>query len=92
MVYRYAYKCGDQRSVKGRILSALLHMFGGIESEPDKEVQKIKVAIIGAGRVGVSLAEELLNNPEASYLPSALLRQIRKSRKRDPGTADLVRR
>lgn len=60
MVYRYAYKCGDQRSVKGRILSALLHMFGGIESEPDKEVQKIKVAIIGAGRVGVSLAEELL--------------------------------
>lgn len=73
MVYRYAYKCGDQRSVKGRILSALLHMFGGIESEPDKEVQKIKVAIIGAGRVGVSLAEELLNNPEASYLPRCFI-------------------
>ena len=73
MVYRYAYKCGDQRSVKGRILSALLHMFGEIESEPDKEVQKIKVAIIGAGRVGVSLAEELLNNPEASYLPRCFI-------------------
>ncbi|MFR2114304.1 MAG: nucleoside-diphosphate sugar epimerase/dehydratase [[Ruminococcus] lactaris] len=73
MVYRYAYKCGDQRSVKGRILSALLHMFGGIESEPDKEVRKIKVAIIGAGRVGVSPAEELLNNPEASYLPRCFI-------------------
>ena len=48
-------------------------MFGGIESEPDKEVQKIKAAIIGAGRVGVSLAEELLNNPEASYLPRCFI-------------------
>ena len=63
IVYRYAYKCGDQRSVKGRILSALLHMFGGIESEPDKEVQKIKVAIIGAGRVVMTLLSLLIAVP-----------------------------
>lgn len=30
--------------------------------------EKIKVTIIGAGRVGVSLAEELLNNSEAAYV------------------------
>lgn len=32
-------------------------------------MQKIKVAIIGAGKVGVALAEELLNNAGAAYLP-----------------------
>ena len=34
---------------------------------------KIKVAIIGAGRVGVSLAEELLNNEEAAYIPRCFI-------------------
>ena len=32
-------------------------------------VQKIKIAIIGAGRVGVNLAEELLGNADAAYAP-----------------------
>lgn len=36
-------------------------------------MQKIKVAIIGAGRVGVSLAEELLNNSEAAYVPRCFI-------------------
>ena len=31
-----------------------------MEAGNEKEVQKIKVAIIGAGRVGVGLAEDLL--------------------------------
>ena len=48
-------------------------MFSGIEAGNDKEVQKIKVAIIGAGRVGVSLAEELLNNSEAAYIPRGFI-------------------
>ena len=67
MMYRYAYKCGNQETTRGKILSTLLHMFSGIEAGNEKEVQKIKVAIIGAGRVGVSLAEELLNNEEATF-------------------------
>ena len=73
MMYRYAYKCGNQDTPRGRILAALLHMFSGIEAGSEKEVQKIKVAIIGAGRVGVSLAEELLNNEEAAYLPRCFI-------------------
>lgn len=48
-------------------------MFSGIEAGNEKEVQKIKVAIIGAGRVGVSLAEELLNNEEAAYIPRCFI-------------------
>lgn len=68
MMYRYAYKCGNQENLRGRILAKLLYMVSGLESGCDKEVQKIKVAIIGAGRVGVSLAEELLNNEESAYI------------------------
>ena len=73
MMYRYAYKCGNQETTRGKFLSALLHIFSGIEAESEKEVQKIKVAIIGAGRVGVSLAEELLNNSEAAYVPRCFI-------------------
>ena len=73
MMYRYAYKCGNQETTRGKFLSILLHTFSGIEAGSEKEVQKIKVAIIGAGRVGVSLAEELLNNAEAAYIPRCFI-------------------
>ena len=39
----------------------------------DKEVQKIKIAIIGAGRVGVSFAKDLLNSDEAAYIPRCFI-------------------
>ena len=57
----------------GRFLSVLLHIFSGTEAANEDEVQKIKVAIIGAGRVGVGLAEELLNNEKASYVPRCFI-------------------
>lgn len=73
MLYRYAYKCGNQENAKGKFLSAALRIVSGLEAGNDKEVQKIKVAIIGAGRVGVSLAEELLNNEESAYIPRCFI-------------------
>ena len=73
MLYRYAYKCGDQETTRGKILSALLYTFSGIEAASEKETRKFKVAIIGAGRVGVSLAEELLNNAESTYIPRCFI-------------------
>lgn len=73
MFYRYAYKCGNQETKQGKFLNTLLRVFSGIKSGNDKEVQKIKIAIIGAGRVGVSLAEELLNNEETSYIPRCFI-------------------
>ena len=73
MLYRYAYKCGNQETLRGRFLSRLLYIFSGLKAGNEKEVQKIKIAIIGAGRVGVSFAEELLNNEEASYIPRCFI-------------------
>lgn len=69
MVYRYAYKCGNKETFKGKILSKVLKIFSGIDIQKENDTQKIKVAIIGAGRTGVSLAEELLTNKVASYSP-----------------------
>ena len=69
MFYRYAYKCGNQETLQGRFLNLLLRIFAGMEVEETNENQKIKVAIIGAGRIGVSLAEDLMNNKAAAYVP-----------------------
>ncbi len=69
MAYRYAYKYSNKETWKGRMLALLLRLFSGIDTAGENETQKIKVAIIGAGRVGVSLAEELLNNKFSGYLP-----------------------
>ena len=41
--------------------------------EQVKEAKKIKIAIVGAGRVGVSLAVDLMNNPKASYDPKVFI-------------------
>lgn len=73
MMYRYAYKCGNQETLRGRFLAKLLYLVSGVQAASDKEVQKIKIAIIGAGRVGVSFAEELLNNEEAAYIPRCFI-------------------
>ncbi len=71
MFYRYAFKCGNDTTPLGKFLLFALKFFAGgkIAGERTAEAAKIKVAIIGAGRVGVSLAEELMNNAGSAYLP-----------------------
>lgn len=74
MVYRYAYKCGNQNDWIGKILRFLLRVFGGgVTTEADPNSRKIKIAIIGAGSVGVTLAEDLMNNPKAEYVPRCFI-------------------
>ena len=75
MIYRYAYKCGCQDNQKGRMLRALLCVCTGgrVMTEADPDSQKIKIAIIGAGTVGVSLAEDLWTNPQAMYVPRCFI-------------------
>lgn len=73
MLYRYAYKCGNHDTSVGKFLAVMLRIFSGLEADSEKEVQKIKVAIIGAGRVGVGLAEELLNSGESAYTPRCFI-------------------
>lgn len=71
MFYRYAFKCGTEDTLEGKFLRRLLRLFAGEEMvhENSDGGQKIKIAIIGAGRVGVNLAEELLGNAKSAYTP-----------------------
>ena len=75
MIYRYAYKCGCEDTPWGRFLRIILHVFAGgrVKTEPFREEQKIKIAIIGAGHVGISLADELLNNRYAQFIPRCFI-------------------
>jgi len=75
MVYRYAYKCANDTSAYGKFLNILLKVFSGakVNTHASSVDNKTKIAIIGAGRVGVSLAEELLANKESSYIPRCFI-------------------
>lgn len=73
MIYRYAYLYSNNETSKGKFLSMLLYRFSGLTTGTDKEVQKIKIAIIGAGRVGASFAEELVNDEKAVYVPRCFI-------------------
>ena len=75
MIYRYAFKCGRSDKLLDRFLRLLLRLFAGEElaHENQDAEHRIKIAIVGAGRVGVTLAEELLANPNASYIPRCFI-------------------
>ena len=74
MLYRYAYKCTDTSTLHGRVLRWLIKVFVGRDiSYVNPTQNRIKVAIVGAGRVGTSLAEELLNSPTAAYAPKCFV-------------------
>lgn len=71
MVYRYAYKCGGRNDFRGNVSRLLLKVFTGgkVVAEPTPESGRVKIAIVGAGSVGVSLAEDLRENPSSMYVP-----------------------
>lgn len=71
MAYRYAYKRGSGDDGIGHLCRWLLKVFAGgkVTTEPTPESGKSKIAIIGAGTVGSSLAEELRDNPVSMYVP-----------------------
>ena len=71
MMYRYAFKCGNDATLFGKVLLLVLKIFAGskIVGERTLDATKINIAIIGVGRVGASLAEELLNNAGSAYTP-----------------------
>jgi len=77
-VYQYLYEYNDNR-----IANALRRMtagFTGLSSKPLRRegaaqniTPKINIAVVGAGRVGVMLAEELANNPRSAYRPCCFI-------------------
>lgn len=75
MVYRYVYKYADTITTKGKLYGSILKLFAGfgVREKIGNTAPKIKIAIVGAGRVGVSLAEELLSNSASRYVPGCFL-------------------
>lgn len=73
MIYRYAFKCGNNNTALGRFLNSLLRIFAGedIQKQRKEQAEVTHVAIIGAGTVGVSLAEELLNSMHSNEVRGA---------------------
>ena len=74
LVYRYVYKGAKENSRIGKFRRILLRIFSGEEVSPfdtfaNDGFYKIRIAIVGAGRVGVSLIEELAANSHAVYEP-----------------------
>ncbi len=71
MLYRYAYKYRSSETRLGRVMLSLLRLMTAedIDGLQQDDARKIKIAIIGAGRIGVMLAEELLNNTSSPYVP-----------------------
>ncbi len=71
MTYRYIYKRLNRKTKFGHFVVKMVNFFGRSDwtiGEGDP-VNKIKIAIIGAGGVGIGLAEELNNNSNSTYIP-----------------------
>ena len=71
MVYRLVYKKLDRTTKFGRFVVKMVNIFGRskwtINDKNSEPVEKIRIAIVGAGVVGTALAEELGNNPHSAY-------------------------
>ena len=75
MCYRYAYKYRNDNTFLGRVLRLALGVFAQMkvdEAETQKQ-NKIKVAIIGAGSLGIALLEDLNANENSPYEPCCFI-------------------
>lgn len=71
MLYRYAYKSRRRDDFIGKVCRLMMTVgtLGRVSPHVGMGPEKAKIAIIGAGSVGLSLAEELLENPKAELVP-----------------------
>lgn len=79
-IYQFMYENANQKTRFGRLLKRFLRIAANLElkhlqaarrqTAPGK---KIKVAIVGAGRIGVTLAEDLKKNPLSAYEPCCFI-------------------
>ena len=71
LIYQWVYQNRATKSFLEKALLFLLKITTGISFSAEKEAEasRIKIAIIGAGSVGALLADELLQNPKAAYVP-----------------------
>ena len=69
LVYQYTYQNRSKDSQHEKIMLGLLHLTGTTFANEKLNTNRIKIAIVGAGSVGTMLAEELIQNPKATYEP-----------------------
>ncbi len=70
LMYQFLYQKSSRNSRMGHIMRGIVRMLSGLQIKPrQQEDLRIKIAIVGAGRVGTMLAEELMGNARAPYLP-----------------------
>ena len=75
LVYQYLYDYNSTGSRIANVLRKVAAFFIGMQINPDPKGNvpsseaRSNIAIVGAGRVGAMLAEELLHNPNAFYNP-----------------------
>ena len=72
MWYRFTYKRLNRHTKFGRFIVKCVNFFGRSDwtiDDSSDPTDKIRIAIVGAGGVGIGLAEELLNTPNSAYDP-----------------------
>ena len=76
-VYQYMYEYSSRKSTIANIMRKVARVVTGIKIDPMQSGKinghRINIAIVGAGRVGVMLADELLRNPSAAYQPCCFI-------------------
>ena len=72
LLYQYSFSKRDNKSLRGKFLNKVAYICSG-DSKTENSVPKTPVAIIGAGRVAVSLVNELLNNPFTPFAPTCFI-------------------
>ena len=76
LIYQCIYLMRARNTLLERIALTVLRIFTGVTFNEEKVLnpeQRIKIAIVGAGSVGVMLADELLRNPKAVYHPMCFI-------------------
>ena len=75
IIYRYCYMYSNTNTKRGKILAGALSFFslGEVTPNDNCKVDSIPVAILGAGNVGVDLANSFLDNKNSKYHPNIFL-------------------
>ena len=81
LLYQFFYERANRSGNSSYFLRRLMKFMTGLSFD-DKSVQtsanniaknRIRIAIVGAGQVGAMLAEELIKNPRAAYIPCCFI-------------------
>lgn len=79
MIYQFLYECTGRQEKLPAVVWKLVRVLTGLSFVPEKEQEEqdkrygIRIAIVGAGRIGVMLADELRSNHHSEYIPCCFI-------------------